>query len=158
MISANRQKPGPVLRIRVERKEGKWRVVKRIKVPEMTIPNSYDFPKLEKTGRLTGFWFEAIDDQSSFLYRQILREPPRGVELFEDDGTISRVSVEPPDEYIIDLLLPDLPEMEEIQLFLEDPEQIPERDLYKKAGGPQPIAVFSVRENDSPKQSQKEGR
>ena len=157
MMLKKQQEPGPVLRVRIERKEGKWRVIKRIRVPEMTIPTSDDLPRPDRSGRLAGFWFEAVDAKGHSLYRQILREPPRGVELFEDDGTISRVSVET-DEYSVELLLPDLPEIGDVHLFLEEPDRIPERELLKKARVLQPIAVFSARESDSPEQAQEEGR
>lgn len=156
-MSKKRPEPGPVLRVRIERKEGKWRIARRIRVPEMTIPASDDLLSLDNAGRSAGFWFEAVDAKGNLLYRQVLREPPRGVELFEDDGTISRVSVET-DEYSVDLLLPDLPEIEDVHLFLEEADRIPERELAKKTGALQPIAVFSARENDSSEQVQKEGR
>lgn len=154
MISKKRKEPGPVVRVRIERKEGKWRIVKRIRVPEMTIPTSDDLPRPDRAGRLAGFWFEAVDAKGNFLYRQVLREPPRGVELFEDDGTISRVRVET-DEYNVDLLLPDLPEIETVHLFLEEPERFPEGELAKKTAVPQPIAVFPAREGDSPERADK---
>lgn len=157
MISKKRQEPGPVLRVRIERKEGKWNIVKRIRLPEKTIPSSDDLLRPDRTGRFTGFWFEAVDAKGNLLYRQMLRKPQRGVELFEDDGTISRVSVET-DEYSVDLLLPDLPEVEDVHLFLEEPDRMPERELAKRTEAPQPIAVFPARENDSSEQDQKEGR
>lgn len=156
-MSKKRQEPGPVLRVRIERKKGNWRIVKRTRVPEMTIPASDDLPRPDRGDRLAGFWFEAVDAKGNSLYRQVLREPPRGVELFEDDGTMSRVSVEI-DKYSMDLLLPDLPEIEDVRLFLEEPDRIPERELAKRTGVPQPIAVFRVRENDSSESVQKEGR
>lgn len=146
-----------MLRVRIKRKEGKWNIVKRIRLQEKTIPFSDDLPRPDRTGRFLGFWFEAVDAKGNLLYRQMLREPQRGVELFEDDGTISRVRVET-DEYSVDLLLPDLPKVEDVHLFLEETDRMPERKLVKRTEAPQPIAIFSARDNDSSEQDKKEER
>jgi hypothetical protein len=51
--------PGPVMRIRVKRKDGQWKVVKRVHIPEMIIPFSDDAPPLNRSGQMAGFWFTA---------------------------------------------------------------------------------------------------
>jgi hypothetical protein len=157
MTAKMRQQPGPVLRIRIGHRKNEWRVLKRIRIPEKVVPASNDPPRLGRSGRVAGFWFEAVDAQGKCLYRRVLREPPRGVELFEDDGTISRISAEP-DEYSVDLLLPDLPEIENLRLFLEEPRLAPERELIEEPTLLRPVAVLPAREDDSSDQPHKERR
>ena len=148
MTTKKRSGPGPVIRIRMERKDGKWRVVKRVWIPEMVAPPSEDLPGLERSVRPAGFWFDAVDPDGSVIYRHTLREPQRGVELFEDDGSISRVDADT-DDYSLDIVIPDLPEIRDVQLFLEEPERVSADERAAIAKAPQPVAVFPARADAS---------
>jgi len=143
-----------VLRVRVKREKGEWTVVKKIRVPEMTIPASDKLPRPGPSGRLSGLWFEAMDTKGEVVYRRILHAPQQAVEIFEDDGSMTRVKAGT-DEYSVDLLIPHLPGISEVRLFHERPER---EEVMKKAvvaDRLQPIAVFDVRDADS---KQEEGR
>jgi hypothetical protein len=146
-----------VLRVRVERKGGKWRLVKQVRVPEMTIPHSVDLPAPARAGRLTGSWFEAVDERGKVLYRRMFHMPPPGVEVFEEDGTISRVT-KATDDYCTDLLLPDLPEVSAVRVFSEQLGKEVEVEPAKAARPVVPVAVFQLREGDAPKPSAEERR
>jgi hypothetical protein len=121
---------------------------------EKTLPPSDELPYPGKTGRLSGFWFEAVDNKGKVLYRQVLQVPRRGVEVFEEDGSIRRIPLEI-DEYSTDLLVPDLPEIKSVRLFLEEPERLPEKERAKKGLAPEPIAVFSAKESVPPKKDRR---
>jgi hypothetical protein len=149
--------PGPVLRIRVERRAGRWKVVKRIHLPEKVVPASEDLPASDKAGRWSGFWFEAVDAKGNVLYRQVLRPPPRGVEVFEEDGSIRRVPRKT-DEYSLDLLIPDLKEIESVRLFLEEPEELAEKERAVRGRPLEPVALFPARESRSTKPTKKGGK
>jgi len=71
--------PGPVMRLRVQYKDGRWRVVQRVKVAEMTVPGSQELLRVRPHRRLAGFWFEVVDAQGEVLYRHGLRPPVPGV-------------------------------------------------------------------------------
>jgi hypothetical protein len=142
MISKKRQEPGPVLRITVERLDGKWRVIDRFQVPEMTIPSSEDLPSPGRTGRFIGAWFEAVDTKGNVVYRRKFPVPPTGVEIFHEDGSISRTSPDT-DLYSMDLLIPDNPKIEAVHLYIE-PDTLSKAE---KARAPTPVAIFPVRED-----------
>lgn len=148
--SKKRSGPGPVLRFTVERRDGKWSVIDRFRAPEMTIPSSSKLPSPGKTGRLTGAWFEAVDAKGNLIYRRMLREPQDGVELFHEDGSISRATIESV-HYTTDILIPDLPEIQTIHLYIE--KEVPLE--AKVAPAPIPVAKFPAREKKSPKRSRK---
>jgi hypothetical protein len=145
--SEKQEGPGPVIRILVKRKDGRWKVVQRIHVPKMTIPVSSGAPTPSRSGRIAGFWFEAVDREGKILYRRILRTPQKGVEIFDDDGTTSRVDVKR-NEYSTELLIPDIPEIESVHLFLVGPGFIPTPERVKKAHAVEPVAIFSLRESE----------
>jgi hypothetical protein len=147
MQTYQKNKPGPVLRITIERRDGEWREVDRYRVPEMTIPSSSELPSTPKSTRLTGAWVEAVDAKGEVLYRRMLREPPRGVEIFHEDGSMSRITADS-DEYSMDLLIPDLPEIESINLFMEPDEPLG-KEVPREA---EPVAVFPARAKEPPRQ------
>jgi hypothetical protein len=154
MLQEKQKKPGPVLRLRVERSKGKWRVIKYICLAEKTLPASAELPDPGQSRRLSGFWFEAVDDKGQVLYRQILHVPRRGVEVFAGDGSIHWIPVEI-DDYTNDILIPDLPEIKSVRLFLEEPERLPETARAKKGLAPVPVAVFSARESVPPQKGRR---
>ncbi len=149
MLIERLKKPVPVIRLRVERSKGEWRVVKHIRLAEKTIPPSEELPHPGKSGLWSGFWFEAVDAKGRVLYRQILQVPRRGVEAFED-GSIHRIPLEI-DEFVTDLLIPDFPEIDSVRLFLEEPERLSEKERVKKGPVPEPVAIFLTREKVPPK-------
>jgi hypothetical protein len=148
MQTQQENRPGPVLRITVERRDGVWREIDRYRAPEMTIPSSSELPPTPESTRLTGAWVEAVDAKGEVLYRRLLKEPPRGVEIFHEDGSMSRVTADS-DEYSMDLLIPDLPEIQAINLFIELDEP-PGKEVPRKA---EPVAVFPARRDEPPRQS-----
>lgn len=137
-----RQGPGPVMRVRVQYRDGRWQVIKRVRVPEMTVPASQPPPQGQ---RPTGFWFEAVDAQGRVLYRHRLRTPIRGVEIFEEDGTIRRVDAEI-EGYTQDLLVPLLPRLEKVRLYYAPPTAFApsEAEAQKPPERGKPTEVFEV--------------
>jgi hypothetical protein len=154
MLTERLKRPGPVLRLRVERSKGKWKVVKRLRLAEKTLPPSDELPNPGKSGFWWGFWFEAVDAAGKVLYRQVMDVPRGGVEVFAEDGAIHRIPLEI-DEYTTDLLIPDLPEIKSVKLFLEEPERLSAAARAQKGPAPEPIAVFPARENVSPKKDRR---
>jgi hypothetical protein len=71
--------------------------------------------------------------------------PQQSVELFNADGTMARVDTKS-DKYIMEILIPDISEIESVHLFLEKPGLIPKSARVKKASALEPIAIFHVRE------------
>ena len=139
------QGPGPVLRVRVEGTSEGWRVLKRLRIPSMTVPPSFELPQSRRFGRHSGFWFEATDAKNRTVYRQLLPAPKRGVEVFEADGAIRSLPAER-DRIIADLLIPDLPEVKSIRLFLVEPERLPAPEQVRIGAKTRPTVVFPARE------------
>ena len=154
MLKEKLTKPGPVLRLRVERSKGTWRVVKHIRLAAKTLPFPDELPLSGKSGLWSGFWFEAVDAKGQVLYRQILTVPRRGVEVFAEDGSMQRLPLEI-DEYTTDLLIPDFPEITSVRLFLEEPERLSEPERAKKGPVPEPVAVFPARESVPPQKGRR---
>jgi hypothetical protein len=148
--------PGPVIRLRLQRKNNKWSIIKRISLPEKTVPRSFELPEPGRSGMLTGFWFEALDNTGATVYRQLLRKPIGAVEVFNRDGSITRVQGKG-DTYTIDVFVPDWPEIEKVHLF-----HIRERDLTaaetkERPQEMRPVAEFSLREEKPARQTKKRG-
>lgn len=152
------RKPGPVIRLRLERKDDTWSIIKRIPLEEKTVPRSYELPQTGPNGIIAGFWFEAADKAGKTVYRQLLRKPVGGVEVFSRDGSISRIKTEKK-TYTIDVLVPDWPEIERVRLFHVRQKDI--RETERKAAGPArlmpPVAEFDLREEKSQKTAKKRG-
>ena len=108
--------PCPVARVRVRREGNDWSVDQIVRVPSMTLPASVDLP--DPRGRsLAGFWFELRNGKGEVLYRRALYGPAEpGLEVPGDDGQPHRVTVDRP-EVIYELLVPDLDDGRELQLF-----------------------------------------
>lgn len=148
--------PGPVMRLRVQYRDGRWRVVQRVEVAEMTVPGSQELLRVRPHRRLAGFWFEVVDAQGEVLYRHGLRPPVPGVEVFEPGGAISRASIEGGIEgYTIDVLVPDLPRVKDVRLFYEGPE-VPRVKEKEAVGAAAPVGIFPVREEER-RQGRKKG-
>lgn len=146
--------PGPVLRIRLERTKGRWKVAKRIRIPRKTLPASEHLPEAGANGRVSGTWFEAVDADGAVVYRLSMREPRRGIEVFHEDGGISRLDSRS-DDYSTDLLIPDLPQIESVRVFSEEPGAQDERG---KGGALEPVAAFPAREDEPPPKKRKARR
>jgi hypothetical protein len=59
-----------------------------------------------------------VDDQGRAAYRQIMPDPfSEGMEVINDDGTISRRPHRMPDEVLFDVLIPDLPQITELHFY-----------------------------------------
>lgn len=125
--------PTRVRRIRVLWQEGKWQILKEIEIPSMTLPRSLDLPEAGGEQGISGFWYEATDDNGRVYYRRGMDDPARSeVELFEEDGSMSWARIEQP-EVLFDVLIPDLPEIQEVRFFSEATE---------------PVAVLKIQHRD----------
>jgi hypothetical protein len=86
----------------------------------MTLPRSVELPADRGKG-LTGFWIELRDGKEEVLYRVGLPDPfERGMELFEEGGTMRRVSAAGHDA-TLEVLVPDLPAAAGLHLFSSNP-------------------------------------
>lgn len=117
----------------------------------MTLPASSPLP--EGRGRtLSGFWYEATDEDGAVKYRRVLEDPTEdAVEVPGEDGNPQRVSVERP-EVVFDVLVPDEPDIAEVRVFAE-----PKTDAGRRTARPrpmEPIARLSVRE-EPPRRTQR---
>lgn len=140
--------PCGVRRISIAWRDGKWSIENEIHLDRMTLPKSYELPKQETGGGLTGSWYEIVDERGEALYRQLLPDPFAGMELFNEDGTISRTEAMA-HEATFDVLVPDLPEATSLHLYSS---AAPGR--HKERHGPEGQAVrvveFTLRANEDP--------
>jgi hypothetical protein len=110
-------KPGPVSRVRVRWREGRWVISDERQVPEMVIPNSQPLPRAPEGQQVVGFWFEVTDPERRLLYRRIIEDPLRQrLEIPLDDGRFTNVPVERKD-ITFEVLIPDSPENATLSFF-----------------------------------------
>lgn len=109
--------PCAVRRVRVHWKDGEWRIVKEVMIPQMTLPKSAELPETERQG-VSGFWWEATDAEGRVLYRRSMPDPrePR-METVDRDGTFRNLGSGHRHEVVFDVLIPDLPEIQEVRFF-----------------------------------------
>lgn len=135
--------PRPVRRVRVLWRDGQWSVVKEIVIPRMTLPKPSEPPRTEARQGVTGFWIEATDAEGRVLYREVMPDPTiHRVEIPGPDGTFQRLQ---PHSYeaVLDVLIPDLPEIEEIRIF-SDREEGTGKEL-RKGGGAELRTTLKIR-------------
>jgi hypothetical protein len=78
----------------------------------MTLPSPDEIPAGERT---VGVWVEAVDREGRVRYRQIMADPLAGMEMFEEDGTMTRLP-HPAHAVSIEVLVPDLPAITELHI------------------------------------------
>lgn len=112
------ERAGPVLRLRIRRRDDTWMIEKRIPVAAMTLPPSSTLP--EGQGRpVSGFWYEAADPDGRVVYRRVMDDPTEdSVEVPSESGELQRVAVDRP-EVVFDILVPDIPEVFEVRIFAQ---------------------------------------
>lgn len=132
---------GPVLRLRVRYADGKWSVVKRLRVPTKRLPPSHVLPT---QARISGFWYEAVGPKGVVLYRRSVPDPTEpSMEVRDEGGGLKRARAVHTD-VTFDVIVPDLPGLTEIRLF------------SSTAGSPHPereglarhVATLALREAD----------
>lgn len=113
MTSSNIQFPGSVRRIRIVWRNGQWRILKQIKISNMTLPPSRDLPA---QARRSGFWIEAVDRSGQVLYRKIMDDPTESVEVVGERGSFTRMPVMD-EEITFEVLVPDRAGLRELRFF-----------------------------------------
>lgn len=105
--------PTRVLRIRLLYSDGQWSTVTSFVIDRKTLPQGHVIPK---EGR-RGFWYELRDRRGKLLYsRKVVNPFDPSHELFEPDGTITRVEMVRKTVYV-ELLVPDLPAAIEVRVL-----------------------------------------
>jgi len=105
--------PTRVRRLRLLYSKNKWETIADIILDSKTLRSSTDVPP--STGH--GFWYELRDRRGRLLYRGKSPNPfEPSLEVFEPDGSIHRVPLKRK-EVCIELLIPDLPEGIQLQIF-----------------------------------------
>ena len=151
MEFAEKLKSGPVRRVRIHHRAGKWVIEKEIEIPEMILVTSADLPAVEPERAIMGFWYEAVDAEGNVFYRRFAPDPTDySVEIFEEDGTIRRTMGQPRDT-TFDALIPDDPQITKLLIFVQrsGPKGEP------PAHPPKPVAELNLRKG--PKQEEKRG-
>lgn len=110
--------PGPVLRLTVEMRDDTWKIRNTTVVDRMTVPASQGLPDPGRAGRVSGLWFEVVDDSGAVRYRSIMAEPVPAVEVHQRDGSFARVPA-PKRVHQTDVRVPLLPEGSRFRLFHE---------------------------------------
>jgi hypothetical protein len=142
------QAPPPALRLRLQWRRGKWRLLKQIHLPSKALADT-TLPQREKSpAPLQGLWFEALDRQGRVLQRRRILEPlPLYVDREVKLGKMERVAANP-DEFFIDLLMPAVLEIAAVRL-LANP-----NPFQPEVGGvtdkPTLLAVFELPPEGSP--------
>lgn len=95
--------PAPVLRVTLHWGGNSWSTGDAVRVPSMTLPRS---EPAESKPTTTGFWVSAQDSEGRVRYRTRMTDPLRGVEMFDETGTLSRLQ-RASHEIDIEVLLPD---------------------------------------------------
>lgn len=125
--------PPPALRLRILWQRGQWWLVKVIHLPSKVLPAA-DLPISGKGALpLYGVWFDALDTQERILLRRRVIEPlPMRAEIAIID----------PDEFLLDLLMPDAPEIARVRLLANpDPFQ---PGLKAVGDAPSLLAEFDI--------------
>ena len=96
----------------------------------MTLPASDVPPAGDET---RGFWIEVLDREGRVRHREVMTDPLAGMEQFEAGGGITRL-LHPPHDVEIEVLIPDLPDLAELQLVSNPATPAPGREA---PSGPQ---------------------
>lgn len=147
MSPSDLQFPCPVRRVRLVWRDGQWQMQKQLKIASMTLPQSAPLPEVAQERGVSGFWFETVNAQGQTLYRRILDDSALSVEVVGfQAGTLTRSPAES-GETFVDVLVPDVPELEELLLYAsEQPQQ--ETQGFRRSGPARVVAAFSLRDNE----------
>ena len=110
----------------------------------MTLPKSDELSEAAKKRGVTGFWYEAVDRQGGIVYRQVVEDPFLGMEVFDRDGKIRRVKAATHDEVGLEILVPDVPELEEIHIYSSTRPSKHETEI-RDQGKAEHVATISLR-------------
>lgn len=105
--------PGPVIRLTLLWDGSDWRIKSEQRVDSMTLPAPDPLPGGENS---RGFWIETVDRDGRVRHREVMPDPLAGMEQFEEGGLVTRLT-HPPHEVLIEVLIPDLPELAEVHLI-----------------------------------------
>lgn len=109
--------PCPVRRLLIRVRRGVWDVVRESTIKAKTLRKSQLFPPGAGESSYLGFCYEAIDSQSRVLYRRIGNDPfAAGIE-YVDEGGVLRCAPTGDQDLWIDVMFPDLPEVEAIRFY-----------------------------------------
>ena len=136
--------PCPVRRISLAWRDGKWTIKNETRVDSMTLPKSDELSEAAKKRGVTGFWYEAVDRQGGIVYRQVVEDPFLGMEVFDRDGKIRRVKAATHDEVGLEVLVPDVPELEEIHIYSSTRPSKHETEI-RDQGKAEHVATISLR-------------
>lgn len=136
----HRGNDNPVRRLQISFKNGQWRIDREIRIPHKRLLKSQDLPSVKDGEIIRDSWYEAKDRNGKTIYRRFL--PLFGqLENLYGNGSISTADI-PPDEISVDILIPDSPDLTELQLFSDNKYF---RDIMKEAGRPtNQIAVIKL--------------
>ena len=106
----------PVIRFRIEITGDQWKIVKRIRIPKMTLPKQPDRAPLNDKA-YAGFWAEVTDKDGKFLYRVHKQNPLTGTkEVVDRKGKFVR-EPDTKETVILDLLIPEITGMEKVRFY-----------------------------------------
>jgi hypothetical protein len=106
--------PRAVRRLRVGWRDGQWTILKDVTIPQMTLPKASELPEGQA---VSGFWWEATNAEGRALYRRVEPDPTESrVEVVRQDGSFRNLEGHR-HEAVFDVLIPDLPEIEELRIF-----------------------------------------
>lgn len=143
MASRDIKFPCPVRRISLTYRRGTWSIENETRVESMTLPKSDELPKPTKKRGVSGSWYEAVDKQGRTIYRQTVEDFGAGMEVFERDGKIRRIK-DSHDEFGLEILVPDVPDLEEIHIYSSTKPSEDEREMIEE-GTAQRIATINLR-------------
>ncbi len=102
--------PAPVIRLELRWDGRSWLIAGEQRVKSMTLPAPASLPDGDNS---RGFWVETVDRQGRVRHRDIMADPLMGMEQFGPNGDIKRLD-HPPHDVLIEVLIPDLPELAEV--------------------------------------------
>ena len=117
--------PAPVLRVTLRWDGKSWRIDRQQRVGSMTLPAPDALPEGEKS---RGFWVEVVDRQGRVRHREVMADPLAGMEQFDEGGVVSRL-LHSPHNVLIEVLVPDVPDIAELHLVSNPPARTAEHDV-----------------------------
>jgi len=108
--------PCRVRRLLVRVVDSNWEIVRDTRISSKTLAKSQEFPA-GSSSRYLGFCFEVLDANGQVLYRRIGNDPLNRITEYVDDGGVLRCTHASGHEALIDVLFPDLPQVEAVRFF-----------------------------------------
>ncbi|MCW7540094.1 hypothetical protein OOT46_19855 [Aquabacterium sp. A7-Y] len=107
---------GPARRVMLGWDGEGWRVVREQRVPLMTLPPSDPLPDGPQAGAQGSFCIEARDAGDGLYYRRLMADPLAAVPSPWPPGPAPGHAPQPRPEVLLEVLIPDLPEISELHL------------------------------------------